>query len=172
MALCLWLALSLMMFFYFFQILDDANSKTLNEMAQQKKDLANLKAERESYRLAKGDLEDLAKKAYQPSDFFSKDITLVKEIQTLEALGQQTNVKMQLSGVSGTAAGAAKAKTTTPLALIPYSISLTGQLAQAAKFIQALENLSFITKTDSLTINAAENGEVTAVLGASFYIRK
>ena len=68
-------------------------------MAQQRKDLANLKAERESYRLAKEDLEALANKTYQPVDFFSKDVSLVTEIKTLEALGEQMGVTMQLSGL-------------------------------------------------------------------------
>lgn len=141
-------------------------------MAQQRKDLANLKAERESYRLAKEDLEDLAKKSYQPADFFSKDISLVTEIKTLEALGEQMGVIMQLSGVSGTAAAAAKAKTTTALAVIPYSIYLSGPLDKVVKYIEAVENLSFVTKTEALSINAAENGNVNAVLGASFFIKK
>ncbi len=172
LALVLWIGLSATIFFYFFDILDQANQKTLNAMAQQRKDLANLKAERESYRLAKEDLDDLAKRAYQPMDFFSKDISLVKEIKTLEALGEQMNVTLQLSGVSGTTATAAKAKTITPLAVIPYSIYLTGQLEQVVKFIEAVENLSFVTKTDTLSINAGENGNVSAVLAASFYIKK
>ncbi len=172
LALAGWAIVSALMFFYFFNILDQANQRTLNSMAQQKKDLAALKAERESYRLAKQDLEDLAKKTYQPADFFSKDISLVAEIKTLESLGEQMGVSMQLSGVSGTASAAAKAKTTTPLAAIPYSIYLSGPLGQVVKFIEAVENLSFVTKTDSLNINAAENGNVTAALGASFYIKK
>lgn len=172
LALCFWVIVSAMMFFYFFDILDEANQKTLDSMAQQKKDLASLKAERESYRLAKEDLEDLAKQTYQPNDFFSRDISLVKEIQTLEALGEQMGVKMQLTGVSGTAAAAAAAKTNTPLAVIPYNINLTGQLGQVVKFIETLENLSFITKTNSLSINAGEGGNVSAALGASFYIKK
>lgn len=172
LALALWAGLSATMFFYFFNILDQANQNTLNSMAQQKIDLANLKAERESYRQAKQDLDYLAKKTYQPTDFFSKDISLVAEIKTLEDLGQQMNVTLQLSGVSGTAATAAKAKTATSLAVIPYSIYLTGQLQQVVKFIEAVENLSFVTKTDSLAINAAENGNVSAVLVASFYIKK
>ena len=79
---------------------------------------------------------------------------------------------MQLSGVSGTATTAAKAKTITALAVVPYSIYLTGQLEQVVKFIEAVENLSFVTKTDTLSINAGENGNVVAVLSASFFIKK
>ncbi len=172
LALAGWAIISSAMFFYFFDILDQANQKTLNSMAQQRKDLANLKAERESYRLAKEDLEALANKTYQPVDFFSKDVSLVTEIKTLEALGEQMGVTMQLSGVSGTATTAAKAKTITALAVVPYSIYLTGQLEQVVKFIEAVENLSFVTKTDTLSINAGENGNVVAVLSASFFIKK
>lgn len=172
LALALWVGFCATMFFYFFNILDKANQSTLNSMTEQRKDLASLKAERESYRLAKQDLEDLAKKNYQPTDFFSKDISLVAEIKTLEALGEQMGVTLQLSGVSGTASTAAKANTVTALAAIPYSIYLTGKLEQVVKFIETVENLSFITKTNALSISAAENGNVSAVLAASFFIKK
>ncbi len=172
LALVCWAVISVLMFFYFFNILDQSNKKTLNTMALQRIDLVNLKVERESYRLAKEDLDDLAKKSYQPTGFFSKDISLVTEIKTLEALGQQMGVTMQLTGVSGTADTAAKAKTITDLAVIPYSIYLSGPLGKVVKFIEAVENLSFVTKTEDLAINAGEDGNVIAVLGASFYIKK
>ena len=61
---------------YLFGLLDAANQHTLSSITQQEKDLAVLQAERESYKQAQGDLQTLAEKAYQPDNFFSKDITL------------------------------------------------------------------------------------------------
>ena len=79
---------------------------------------------------------------------------------------------MQLSGVSGTINTAPKAKTTTALVVIPYSISLSGSLQDVLNFIETLENLSFITNVGSVSIAAADSGSVSAGLTANFYLRK
>ena len=126
-----------------------SNLRTLEGMDQQKKDLAALNAERQSYIQAKGDLDDLAKKSIQPEDFFSKDITLVNEIRTLEGWGNKLGVQMTLSGVSGTINSVPKAKT-----------------------IEVLENLNFITNINNIGISAGDNNQVTLSLGANFYLKR
>jgi Tfp pilus assembly protein PilO len=108
----------------------------------------------------------------QPEDFFSRDITLVKELEVLEGLKQRFNVQTQIGGISGTVTSAGKAKTTTPLAVIPYSISVTGPLSDVVDFIETLENLSFITNVNNVSVTAADSGKVNASMSADFYLRK
>jgi Tfp pilus assembly protein PilO len=170
--LVLWLGLITLMFFSLFGILDRQNLANLESMAQQRKDLAMLKAERESFTRAQQDLDLLAKKQYQPEDFFSKDVTLVKELRILEDWADRLGVKIQISGISGTIASVPKAKTQTSLAVIQYGISINGEFSQVLNYIQVLENLSFITSISSMNLNNSDRGNVSAGVTASLYLRK
>jgi Tfp pilus assembly protein PilO len=170
--LTLWIALLAIVFMYLFGILDASNNILLNRITKQKKDLSSLQAEKASYKQAQADLQKLAEKSLQPSGFFSKDITLVKEIQTLEGLNQALGVKMQLSGISGTVNSASKAKTVTPIGVVPYAISISGDLATVTDFVEILENLNFITNVTNISLASGENGTVNASLSANFYIKK
>lgn len=170
--LAVWLVVSLTMFLYFFKILDSDNAKTLESLDLQNKELAILTAERESYIQAKTDLAQLAKEEMQPDTFFSKDITLVNEIRTLEGWADRLNVKMQLSGVSGTVNNLPKAKTATAIGTVPYTINLVGDFTQVINYIEVLENLNFITNINSISINVADAGQVSLTLTAGFYLKK
>ncbi len=172
MLLLVWLLASAAMFLYFFKFLDEANQQTLNVMSDQMQNLAVLKSENENYKRAQSDLALLAQETYQPDNFFSHDITLVNEIKTLEDLSAQLNLKMQLAGVSGTINTAPKATTKTPMAVIPYSIALSGNLQQVVNFIESLEHLSFITNVTSVSIATGVSGQVNASLAANFYLLK
>lgn len=167
-----WLVLSAVMFLYFFKLLDSSNQATLDSMAQERKDLAVLQAQDKSYKQAQADLQVLADKANQPEGFFSKDIALVDEIQTLEDLAAKYNLKMQLSGVAGTINSLPQAQTTTSIAVVPYGITLNGDFSQVVNFIENLEHLSFVTNVTSLSLSAADKSNVTAGLSANFYLRK
>ena len=157
---------------YFFGILDNSNQQIVAGMAKQKKDLQALQAQNQSYLQAKADLKQLADQAYQPEDFFSRDISLVNELRVLEGLKQKMGVQMQISGISGTIANAPRAKTITPLVYIHYGITVTGSLSQVVDFIETLENLSFITNVSNVSITAADKGQVNAGMSADFYLRK
>ncbi len=170
--LAIWLSLSLIMFFYLFSILDITNTQSIKAMEQQNKDLAVLIAERESYIKAKADLQKISKEEIQPDTFFSKDISLVNEIRTLESWAEKLNVKMQLTGVSGTINTLPKAKTLTPIGTVPYSIGLLGSFTQVVNFVEVLENLSFITNVTAVSISNAADGQVNLNLSASFYLKK
>ena len=170
--LAAWLLLTLLMFWFFFGLLDKSNKNALDGMSQQRKDLAVLKAERQSYEQAQADLKRLEKESFQPDNFFSRDTALVNEIQTLERLGNKLNVNMQLSGISGTVSTALKAKTQTSLVQISYNINLDGDLSQVVDFIESLENLEFITNVNRVSITAAEGRRVSANLTAYFYIKR
>ncbi|MBI5530055.1 MAG: hypothetical protein HY918_00965 [Candidatus Doudnabacteria bacterium] len=167
-----WLAVSLVMFLFIFGILDESNQKIVDSMAKQRQELALLKAEKASYLKAQQDLQTLAKKQYQPDNFFSKDVALVKEIETLETWADKVGVQMQLSGISGTVATAAKAKTATSIAMVPYGINLNGSLEQVVNYIEVLENLGFVTNLTSVSLSSADRGTVSANLTANFYLSK
>lgn len=167
-----WFILSALMFLYFFKLLDGQNQATLDSMAKERKDLAVLQAHDASYKKAQADLQTLGSKAYQPEDFFSKDIALVNEIQTLESLAAKYNLRMQLSGVAGTIGALPKAPTISSIAIVPYGITLNGDLFQVVNFIENLEQLSFITNVTSFSLTSADKGSVTASLGANFYLKK
>lgn len=167
-----WVVLSASMFLYFFNFLDASNQQIVSSMQQQKKDLASLQDQEKSFELAKADLDKLAAEPMQPDDFFSKDITLVNEIQILEGWNQKLNVSMQLSGLSGTIGTATKADTITPIAQIPYTISIKGSISQVTAFLQVLENLSFVTDVTNITVSAADKNDVSSSLSAFFYLRE
>jgi len=167
-----WLCVSASMFLWLFKILDGVNQATLNSMAQDRANLVVLQAQDQSYKQAQTDLKQLAAKTNQPDNFFTSDIALVGEIQVLENLSQKYNVQMQLSGVSGTINNLSKASTVTPLAMVPYGISLSGDFVQVVNFIESLEHLSFVTNVTTLTLTSGNNNNVNAGLSANFYLRK
>ena len=168
----IWLVLGAAGFFYFFPLLDESNALALEQTAAHRKELAELKAERQNEIKSEADLKELSQKDLQPEDFFSKDITVVDELRILESLGKLSNVELQFSGVSGTVKTAPAAGTVTQLAVIPYSITLNGEFFQVVDLIETLENLSFITNLSGLTISAANEGTVTGSMSANFYLRK
>jgi Tfp pilus assembly protein PilO len=160
------------MFLYFFKILDNLNQQVLKSMSGQMQNLALLKGQSEVYEKAESDLQKLTQESIQPEEFFSRDITLVYEIETLENLSAELNVQMVLAGVSGTVQTAPIANTKTPMAEIPYSITVSGSLQQVTAFIESLENLSFVTNITSFGLSSEGQGNVGANLGANFYLLK
>ena len=167
-----WLIASLLNFTYFFGILDASNQQSLKTIAKRKTDLASLQAQAESARQAQQDLLKLAQQPLQPENLFSRDITLVNEIKTLENLRDKFDLEMRLTDISGTINTAPKAKTITPLAVISYGINLNGSLSRVVDFIETLEHLGFITDVTNVSIGAADRDTVTASLRANFYLRK
>lgn len=170
--LLVWLVLSAVMFFYFFKLMDNSNSTTLASMAQERKDLVVLQNQDNSYKQAQTDIKTLSEKSPQPEDFFTKDIAFVSEVQTLESLADKYNVKMQISGISGTVGTLPKANTVTALAMMPYGASINGDFFQVMEFLDNFEHLKFITNINSLSMNAADKNNVTMSFGSNFYLRK
>jgi|GEM_PF-1517235 len=167
-----WLILCAVMFTYGFGILDASNSKTVLEIAEQKSSLTTLENERNSFIKAKQDIAQMESQALQPKDLFSRDVTLIKEIQTLEGWADQLGLTLNLTGVSGTIKTAPKAKTLTDIYTLPYSINVAGPYTQAVKFLEVLEHLSFITNISALSVSAGSGNAVSITLNASFYLKK
>lgn len=167
-----WLVLSASMFLFFFKILDVENQKTLISMGDDRTTLVNLQNEDKSFKQAQSDLNEISSGAYQPNNFFSKDVTFVTEIQTLDNLAAKYNVVMELSGVSGTINTLPPAPTATALAIVPYSLSLTGNLTQVVNFIENMENLNFVTNINAVSVSSSGQNLVTASLSANFYLSR
>ncbi len=172
LVIAVWFIGCALFFGYFFNILDNSNAGYVTKIADLKKQLQILKAEQQSYRQAQSDLDAVKALAYQPEDFFSKDLTLVNEIKTLEALGNKTNVKYELSGLSGTINTVQKANTNGPIYIIPITFSVSGAFQDVLGFIESLENLPFIINVSTLSVSAASQGGVAASMTSSLYISK
>jgi Tfp pilus assembly protein PilO len=157
---------------YFFKIFDKTNLQTIAKITEQRKELSSLEAEQESINLAKQDLKTMSGNRLQPGDLFSRDVTLVKEIETLENLGAKLKVNFALSGLSDTVQSASKAKTQGDLVTVPYSINLNGPFPRVVDFIETMENLDFITHLNTMSLSSADNDTVTANMTAIFYLQK
>lgn len=172
LACVIWVAISALMFMFLFKILDTSNQAIIDSYAVQEQKLNVLLAEQQSYLKANEDLNTVSQERYQPDDLFSKDVSLVNELATLENLSQNFNVKMTISGLSGTINTAKKAATKSEIYQIPYSLTLSGTLNDCEAFLESLENLKFVTTTSSLTVTTASDGKVLINLNAFFYLKK
>jgi Tfp pilus assembly protein PilO len=172
LTLAFWVGLSAFMFFYGFNVLGSVNVRAAADISRQKSQLLALQAQQQSYLLSQRDLQQMQAEKVQPEDFFSVDITLVKEIQTLEDLGKSLGVNLTLGGISGIVSPLPKGKSEVELYTLPYSISVSGTLEKTVDFIETLEHLGFITTLNSLSLSSSADGTVSASMGANFYIRK
>ncbi len=170
--LALWLGITAAAFAYGFPAIDRSNRAVAANIAQEKSQMLDLETQEQSFLLAKRDLQDLAQQPIQPQDFFSQDVTLVKEIEELEALGKSENVHLTLGGISGTINSEPKAKTKSALYAVPYSITVNGSFADVVNYVQTLEHVDFVTALTSLSMAGSGGDNVTASMSATFYIRK
>lgn len=170
--LMVWVGMSFLMYFYVFKKFDLTNETKLSAIQNLKKEQFLLEAERDSFLKGKSDLEKIEKEKIKPTDFFSKDITLVNEIRRLEQIGAELNLDLALSGVSGTIKSARKAGTKSEIFQIPVSMNVKGTLQNAVSFLEYLENLEFLTIGNMVNFNSVESGIVSVSLNASFFVKK
>lgn len=168
---CAWLVLCAAMFLYLFKILDEKNLAAIDAISGQQKELAQLEAEESSFKKAKSDLAKFATETYQPRDLFSRDITLVNQLRILEALAQKLNVKISLSGVSGTVKTVPKTTISGEVLYVPYSMGINGSFANVLSFLESLENLSFVTDIGVLNLSGTGNN-ISAGFSANFYLKQ
>lgn len=159
------------LFGYFFNLLDKSNAAVVDKILIQKKELLELQAEQRNFELSKQDLNLLASRPYKPDNFFSQDITLVKEIKELEGFASATKVDLTLS-VAGTIDTAVKAKTVGEIYQIPYTIQVKGRFANIVAFLKTLEKTDYVTHLTSVNVNTVSSSEVNAVFTGLFYIKK
>lgn len=159
------------LFVYFFGLLDKSNNALVEKNSAEKKELLELEAEQRNFELGKQDLDSLSNRPYKPENFFSQDITLVKEIKELELFAKNSKVDLKLS-VAGTIATAIKAKTIGDIYQIPYTIQVIGPFSNVVGFLKTLEKSDFVTHLTSANVNTVKSTEVNAVFSGLFYIKK
>jgi hypothetical protein len=173
LTLAVWAILTAVMFAYGFKIVENTNAEAQTKLSALNSELAVLEAERDSFNIAKKDLDNLSKKELQPEDFFSKDVTLVNEIRFFEDLAERVGIKMTLSGPSGTSKSAPKAKSLSgDIVTVSLNIGISGPFAKVIEFAEAMENLPFATQTSGLTLGTLSGNEVSATFVGNFYFRK
>lgn len=170
-SLAIWFVVTFIIFWYGFPVIESGTLAADGQVLAKAKQYQDLQQQQASFQAGKKDLETLAKKPYQPSDFFSKDTSVVKEIETLETLAKSQNLELDLQ-VTGTKASASKAPTSSDIVQIPYTIALTGSYSNLVSFLQTFENLSFITHAQGLDIAALKEGQIKATLSAIFFVQK
>ncbi len=170
-SIVIWLLVSGILFGYVFPRIDQANQDQVTGFANARKNLDKVKAEQESYRLAKQDLENVTKEHIQPDGFFSKDVTLVNEIQTIENMADTYHVTVDLTGLSGTLQNSQKAPTRSQIFLVPYALVVHGGFTEVLNFLDNLEHVPFVTTINSVSMSIAAGDTVNLVLGANFYLK-
>ncbi len=163
---------TMLMFLYGYGIMERRNQSLLDNTLQKRLELEVLKREQKNFEQGKKDIATLDQKEYPPQDLFSKDTKVVKEIQKLEALAANYNLKISLS-VSGTSKTAKKATGVSgDLLLVPYIVSLEGSYTNIVRYVQSAEHTSFINKTQAVRLAALQNGNVKATLNSEFYLKQ
>lgn len=161
-----------LLFGYGFSIFQKATDSIALRIYEKAKEYKALEAEQRSYEAGKIDLAKLEKMEFKPSDLFSQDTRLVKEIKGLEAMADENNLELIVS-ISGTSLETKKVKeSNSNIFLFPYSMSLSGKYSDLIKFMQEIEHAPFVTYVDNISISAIGENSVRAILNASFYIKK
>lgn len=144
---------------------------SLAKILEQKKTVLELRQEQHNIELAKQDLVEIEKKERLPENFFSKDTTLVTDLGSLEGTARDLRIEFSLS-ISGTVPVAAKAKTTSELFLVPFTIQLSGAYADVISYFDFLEHSGTVFTVQTINLGSGDVERVTANLGGSFYLRK
>ena len=162
----------LAMFLYGFGVMAGRNESIKNTLAQKNIELEILKREQQSFEQGLKDLAELEKASYPPEGLFSNDIHLVSQIQQLEAEAKIYGLAMTIA-ISGSTETAIKLKNTkNELFSIPYTVTLQGGFDDTLKFIQAMEQLPFVTHVNGISVKTSSTEDPTTIIKADFFIKK
>jgi hypothetical protein len=163
--------LAIIFFFFVYGSMNNRNQALADAMAKKEQEHEEVLAEQKSYESGKKDLETLQLKPFHPDDLFSQDTKVVKEIQTLEALGKNLGISFSLK-VSGSASTATKLpKAAGQVLAVPYTMVVEGPFDKITNFVEATEHLPFITQVKNIQVSALSNTTVRATLFSEFYIK-
>jgi len=133
----------------------------------------NLQEQIQSIYAMQQNLDQVQKQSVKPSDFFTSDVQLVKEIQHVEDIAKATNNELIIT-ISGSAADSKPVKTSgSQLFEVPYTVTLTGTFPDALEFLHYYENSYFVSPVNAINVDnssAAKPGQVKTTILASFYI--
>ena len=160
------------MFVMGFQVMALRNGTLTGELSQQSLELEILKREQQSVQQGLKDLATLEKSSYPPGGLFSNETNLVYQIQKMESAAELYNIKLSM-GISGSSKTAVKAKGVKgELYIIPYIATVNGEFTDIMRFIQAMEHITFITHTNTVTLDTNVETGTTAKFNSEFYIKK
>lgn len=153
-------------------VLPKLSKGLIDLQASHEKQIAQLKDLQEQVQALKKIQEDLNKidsQEVKPTDLFTSDIRLVNEIKKIESYAQKAGLAETLT-VTGTADKAQAVASKSGLSQVPYTISLKGPFPGVVNFILYLENSSFISPVNAITVLYTEPNNVTASILTNFYI--
>lgn len=157
---------------YGYGILENRNRVLAEAASKRVLELETLKTEQLSFEQGQKDLASLAEKDVPPSELFSKDTKVFKEIQRLEAVAARSGVKFSLT-IAGDAKTAPKAEdVASEIYIVPYTMTVDGGFEGVMKFTQELEHLPFITHVKMLSINVLSSGSMRGIYNSEFYIQR
>lgn len=160
------------MFGFGYTILESRNTTRLDVVNKQHLELEVLQREQKNFEQGKKDLATLDQKTYPPSELFSKDTKVVKEIRTLEELADRYSLDLTLS-IAGTSKNAIKAPgVASELFVVPYTVSVEGSFVNILNYIAATEHTSFVTHAQEVQITSMDNAKSRATITSQFYLKK
>lgn len=166
------LLFAVVMFMFGYKIFATRNQGLADSTSQRRLEYEVLQREQKSSEQGKKDLAELENKTYPPTDLFSQDTNVVKEIKTLEDAATKNNIALSLQ-ISGTAKTATKvAGVSSELYTVPYIVTMEGTFTDLMNYVQTTEHMPFVSYTKVMNINAIDDGKVRMVMNSDFYIRK
>jgi hypothetical protein len=170
--LVLWLLVAGSFFGYVINIFKKGNKVLESSVSDKQGTLQSLEVQQKGYLQGKEDIDKVAEQSIQPDDLFSKDVSLVGEIQTLESLAKVYNVTMKLGGLNGTIQSISTVKLNNSLYVVPASIIVTGNLDNVVAFLDHVEHLPFATKINTINIAAMEDRSISLTFSINFYLKQ
>jgi hypothetical protein len=168
----LFLVVAGILFSYAFPWAHGINAALAERIGKKGIEYKAIEAEQRSYESGKKDLENLENLDNKPTDLFSQDVRLVREIKTLEELATREELKMTLQ-ISGTVAEAKKVpQSTSNIFLIPYAMNVVGTYPAIMRFMESVEHAPFVTHVTAVSMTAVSDSEVRVILNGNFFIKK
>ena len=137
-------------------------------------ELEKLRATTRELQRLQEDLDAINQQPVGPEDFFTHDETLVREIQHVEKLAQETGNEIKID-ISGTADKALQIQSSSTLFQVPYTVTLKGRFDNLVRFMDLMENSYFVSPVSgfNIAINpAATDSTITTSIFSSFFIHK
>lgn len=163
---------AVLMFWYGYNILDSKNAVLSAAAIERQTEFELLQVEQKSFEQGQKDLASLSEKAVPPSELFSKDTKVVKEIKKLEEIAAQNGLVLSLAITGSTLTAEPAEGTLSEILIVPYVATLEGSFEGIMKFMESTEHLAFATQTSMVDISAQPKGPLRANLNSQFYIKK
>jgi hypothetical protein len=171
-SIAIWIALTAAVFGFIAPKLSSGIIALQSSHEKQLTEYNKLTDELQALKKAQEDFNKVEKQDVKPTDLFTSDLKLVNEIKMIEQMAAKTSLTPALT-ITGTADKAVSVKeSVSGLSMVPYSINLKGSFLNVVSFLKYLENSTFISPVNALTVTHDDNGNVNANILTNFYIYK